>query len=113
MSISETFRDWLIRPVLNKITRLESKMADVSEVLNEVAAGLRGPLASSIQALIAENSTLAARNAELEGEDVAESSAASDVKAAFDEVAGVFAAPELPDVPELEPVVEEPVDPTV
>lgn len=94
MSLSNVVRNWLVEPVLAKLTELEMKMADVSNVLNEVAAGLRGPLATSIQALIAEN-------AELRGEDEAESAAAADVRSAFDEVAAVFAPAELPDVEPL------------
>lgn len=111
MSVSDALRDWLIQPVLDKLMTVEATMADVSQVLNEVAAGLRGPLATSIQALIASEAAARARVAELEGEDVAESAAAADVKAAFDEVAGVFAAPELPDVPELPAEPEPTPDP--
>jgi hypothetical protein len=94
MSLSESIRNWLLQPVLAKLTELENKMADVSLVLNEVAEGLRGPLATSIQELLAEN-------AALRGEDAAESEAAANVRAAFDEVAAVFAPDDLPDVDPL------------
>lgn len=87
-------------------------MADTSALLNEVADGLRGPLATSITELIAENQRLAADNATLSGEDAAESSAAANVRSAFDEVAGKFtAAPEVPDVAPLpEPAPNPPAD---
>lgn len=84
------------------LTRMESLMADTSALLNEVADGLRGPLATSIQELIAEN-------ASLKGEDAAESTAAQNVKAAFDELAGKFTSdPSTPDVPPLDPAPVEP-----
>lgn len=93
------------------LTRLESQMADVSGLLNEVADGLRGPLATSVTELIAENQRLAQANASLTGEDVAESTAAQNVKTAFDEVASKFTqTPDVPDVgplPEPAPVVDE------
>jgi hypothetical protein len=95
-------------PDTNLINRLEKLMADMSTVLAEVAAGLRGPLATSITALIAENTTLRARNAELEGEDAAESAAADDVRDAFDDVAGLFAP--VPDV-DVDPLPDPPADP--
>lgn len=82
--------------MVSEFRRLWEKMADVSNVLNEVADGLRGPLATSIQDLIAEN-------ASLRGEDAAESTAAANVKAAFDEVAGKFTpVEEVEDVPPLD-----------
>jgi len=78
-------------------------MADqITTVLTEVAEGLRGPLATSITALIAERDTLAARNAELEGTEVVQSSAAADVRAAFHEVAASIApVQDVQDVPDL------------
>jgi hypothetical protein len=82
--------------VMDQLREMKSQMADVSNVLNEVADGLRGPLATSIQELIAEN-------AALKGEDAAESTAAANVKAAFDEVASKFTpVDEVPDVPPLD-----------
>jgi hypothetical protein len=93
----------------NKITNLEALMADVSGVLNEVADGLRGPLATSITELIDENKRLAAEAAvargeadALQAEDAGESAAAQNVRAAFDEVAAKFSAdPGAPDVDPL------------
>lgn len=90
-----------------KFDHLETLMADVSALLNDVAAGLSGPLATSITELIAERDALAAQNAELTGEDVAESAAATNVKTAFDGVAALFAPAELPDV---EPLPEAPAE---
>jgi hypothetical protein len=89
--------------ILTEIKGLRKLMADVSHVLNEVADGLRGPLATSIQDLINENASLREQNATLSGEDAAESEAAANVKAAFDEVAAKFApVEEVPDVPPLD-----------
>jgi hypothetical protein len=94
-TIADTWR--LVDENRTILNRLESLMADTSALLNEVAAGLRGPLATSIQDLIAEN-------ASLRGEDTAETGAAANVKAAFDELAGKFTAdPSTPDVPPLDP----------
>ncbi len=87
-----------------RLTRLETLMTDVSGVLNQVADGLRGPLATSIQELIAENQRLATDNATLSGEDAAESSAADNVKSAFDGVAALFTP--VPDVPDVDPLPE-------
>lgn len=86
------------------IDHLETLMADVSALLNEVADGLSGPLATSINELIAERDALAAQNAALTGEDVAESEAAGRVKSAFDAVASKFTA--TPEVPDVEPLPE-------
>jgi len=98
------------------LIRLENKMADVSGVLNQVADGLRGPLATSITELLAERDRLAADNATLSGEDAAESTAAANVRSAFDGVAALFApVDEVPDVeplPEPAPVEETPGDTT-
>ena len=91
-------------------------MADVSDVLNSVADGLRGPLLTSVRELIA--SEAAARQeaanlrAELDGtvaEDVRESDAAANVKAAFDEVTSELNSDEVP-VDPIPPVDEEPTD---
>lgn len=78
-------------------------MADNSALLNDIAVGLSGPLAGSIQALIAENATL-------RGEDAAESAAAQNVKSAFDSVASLFAAD--PEAPAVEPLPEPETGPT-
>lgn len=86
-------------------------MADqITQTLTDVAAGLRGPLATSITALLAERDQLAARNAELEGTEVAQSTAAADVRSAFDEIAGKFAP--VADVPDVDPLPEAPAEPT-
>lgn len=87
----------------HKLAELGDLMADQSTLLNDIAAGLSGPLAGSIQVLIAEN-------AELRGEDAAESAAAQNVKSAFDSVASLFAAE--PEAPAVEPLPEPETGPT-
>src|SRR3954470_5526641 len=79
-TLAGTLRAWLLAPVITTLSRLEQKMTDVSQVLNDVAAGLSGPLATSIRELIAENATLTGENASLKGEDASESLAASNVR---------------------------------
>jgi hypothetical protein len=86
----------------SRTERLLTMADNITTVLTEVADGLRGPLATSITALLAERDTLAARNAELEGAEAAQSTAADDVRRAFASVAGKFAPVEdVEDVPEL------------
>ncbi len=86
-----------------RVKEIWQKMADMSVVLDDIATKMRGPLASSIRELLAENQNLREQNASLTGEDVAESAAATNVVAAYDEVAGLFASPEVPaDVPVLD-----------
>jgi peptidoglycan hydrolase CwlO-like protein len=81
------------------LTRLENLMADTSPLLNEVAADM-ARLAPAIAALVDENTRLAARNAELAGEDAAETTAATNVKTQWDNIASRFTdAPDVPDVP--------------
>jgi len=96
-----------------RLIRMESLMADVSNLLNEVAADVNGPLNTSVTELIAsEKAALArvaeleGRNAELEGEDARESDAAQAVRAAFDGLAAKFS--QDPEVPDVDPL---PVDP--
>lgn len=87
-------------------------MADeITPILESVAAGL-ADLAVSIGALIAENAQLRERNAELEGTEATQSTAAGGVKTAFDNVAGMLTAePSAPDVEPL-PEPEQPAEPT-
>jgi hypothetical protein len=94
--------------VESKINGLGNGMADVSQVLNDVAAGLRDNLGPRISELLAENSRLRVRNAELEGEDVAESDAATNTKSAFDQVAGLFDQTE--EAPTPDPLPEPPAE---
>lgn len=89
-----------------KIDKMGKNMADVSQVLNDVAAGIRDNLGPRISELLAENAQLRVRNAELEGEDVAESEAAAGVKTAFDGVAGLFDQTE--EAPTPDPLPEPP-----
>lgn len=94
-------------------TWVENKMADTSNILNDVAAALRDKVFPGITELLAENTSLRQENAGLKGEDVAESAAAQNVLAASNEVSGLFDDPELPDVPPVEepPADTDPVDP--
>lgn len=107
-SLTMAFRTWLLKPLADRLTTIEEKMANEAEVLNQVADKLNNDVFPSVSALLAENLQLRTRNAELEGEDVAESAASGRVVEATNNVAGLFAAPDLPDV---EPV-EEPAAPT-
>jgi hypothetical protein len=111
------WRDWVAMPTrvaalhdnLIPLIRKElHTMADqITQTLNDVAEQVRGPLATSIGELIAERDQLAARNAELEGTEVAQSAATENVRSAFADVAGVFTRnPETPDVPADLPVPE-------
>lgn len=104
--------------VTAELSRLGVAMANATDVLNEVAAGLRGPLATSILDLIAERDAAEAARvqavnalAEEQGreatEEAQESEAAQGLRDAFGEVAGLFEDDDLPDVeplPEPEPV---------
>lgn len=104
MSISEILRGWLVAPVLAALEDLETKMDNITTTLNEVAEGLRGPLATSITDLIAERDALAVRNSELEGTEVEQGTAADAVRTAFADVASKFAP--VAEVPDVEPLPE-------
>jgi hypothetical protein len=90
------------------LLRLGEQMANLSEVLQEVAAGLRGPLATSILDLIASSEAKDRRIAELTGSDVEEDAAIADVRDAFGEVAGLFADDDVP--ADVEPLPETPAE---
>jgi hypothetical protein len=79
-----------------RVKEILVKMDNITTLLNDVAEKLRGPVYTSVQALIA-------RNAELEGTESTQSAAAANVQSAFGEVSDLFAAagPETPDVPPL------------
>jgi hypothetical protein len=103
-----------------RLIQIGDAMADVSALLNEVAADVNGPLNTSVTELIASEKAALARVAELEGrntaleaEDASESAAAQAVREAFNGLANKFKAPEVPDVEPLpEPTPEPaPVDP--
>lgn len=96
----------MLAEIRGKIEQMETAMADVSQVLNDVATGLRDNLGPRIQDVLAENAALRTRNAELEGEDVAESAAAENVRAAFDEVARAF--DQTDEAPTPDPLPEPP-----
>lgn len=76
---------------------------DITPVLTGVAQGL-ADLGPKLSALLAENAELRARNAELEGTEATQSAAATDVKAAYDNVAGLLTAE--PSAPDVEPLPE-------
>ncbi len=103
-----------------QLNRMEKHMADVSPLLNKLAEDLRAFGAGPFAAVLAENTALKARNADLEGEDVAETGAAENAVAAFNELANpVTESPEVPvdiepvEVPTEEaPAEEPPAEPT-
>ncbi len=100
---TQSTQDELTLSVLRRIEHLERFMADTSPVLNKLAEDLRAWGAGPFAALLADNARLAARNAELEGEDVAESSAADNAVSAFNDLTAPVT--ESPDVPvEISPV---------
>jgi hypothetical protein len=90
--LSTLIRNWLLEPVLEVLQRVEFIVANDSQVLNDVAAVLRGSLYTSISDLLAEN-------AALRGEDAEESAAAEGVRSAVAELGSLFAPADLPDVP--------------
>lgn len=92
--------------VSNRLDEMERLMADVSNVLNDVATALRDNLGPNITALLAEDARLRARNAELEGEDVAESEAANNVQSAFNDAAALF--DQTDEAPTPDPLPEPP-----
>lgn len=93
----------------NRLHALEKSMADVSPLLDKLAQDLRSWSAGPFAAVLADNARLTARNAELEGEDAAESSAAANAVSAFNEL--VAPVTDSPDVPVEIPPVEVPADP--
>ena len=101
----------LLVEVRGKIDEMGKNMADVSQVLNDVAAGMRDNLGPRIVELLQRNAELESRNAELEGEDVAESDAATNVQQAFNGVAGLFDGTD--EAPTPDPLPDPPVNPGV
>ena len=95
--------------IQSEIIEMGRKMADTSTVLNEVSEGLR-TLGPRIADLLTENDALRKRNAELEGEDVAESDAAVSVKSAYDGVVAAFdqtdEAPTPDKLPQTDPAFD-------
>jgi paraquat-inducible protein B len=98
----------MVAEIRGRIDSMGATMADVSDVLNGVAEGLRDRLGPAIRDVLAENAQLRNRNAELEGEDVAESAAASNVKSAFDDVARQFDGTDEAPTPDPLPEPEQP-----
>ncbi len=102
----------LASDILSRLESLEAAVADVSPVLNKLADDIASWASGPFAELLAENQRLVARNAELEGEDAAESTAAARAVEEFNRiVAPVDQAPEVP--VEIPPVVvpEAPVVP--
>lgn len=95
--------------ILARLTALENHMADVSPLLNQLADDIATWAAGPFAELLAENARLAARNAELEGEDVAETSAATRAVDEFNRI--VAPVSESPEVPAEIPPVEVPAEP--
>lgn len=99
-------RDWLMKPV---VSAMENLMADVSPLLTQLAQDLRAFGEGPFTELVARNAALEARNAELEGEDSAESAAAESAVSAYNEIAArVTRSPEVPE--EIPPVQVPPAD---
>jgi hypothetical protein len=94
--------------ILARLTELESRMADVSPILNQLANDMAAWASGPFAELLAENTRLAARNAELEGEDAAEATAAERAVAEFNRI--VAPVSEAPEVPAEIPPVEVPTD---
>lgn len=76
-------------------------MADNSQALHDIADGLRS-LGQSLAGVLEENR-------QLRGEDAAESAAAEDVRAAFEDLRGKFEP--VAEVPTPEPLPEVPAEP--
>lgn len=103
--LSALIAPWRAARVIDRIndqlTSIGATMADQSALLNDIAVGLTN-LASPVSDLIAENTRLAQENADLKGEDAAETTAAAAVQTAYNNLASKFAStPDVPDVPEL------------
>jgi hypothetical protein len=94
--------------ILARLKQLESHMADVSPILNQLADDMAAWAAGPFAELLAENARLAARNAELEGEDAAETTAADRAVTEFNRI--VAPVSEAPEVPTEIPPVEVPND---
>jgi len=95
-----------LHTVIPTIKETRTMTDQITTTLTEVADGLRGPLATSITALLAERDELAGRVATLEGTEVEQSAAAADVKAAFADVAAKFGP--VDEVPDVDPLPEGP-----
>jgi hypothetical protein len=91
--------------VLTQLSNLGGKMADVSQMLNDLAFDL-DELGTPLDELLAERDALAAEVAELRGEDVRESEAATAVRDSFNRVAARFQSE--PSVPDVTPIEEQP-----
>lgn len=107
----------VVLQIPTRLIRLETLMSADRDFLNELAQDL-SDLAAPVDALLASESALRARVAELEGEAAADQAgdlaAAQPVRDQLDLIRGKFAAkPDLPDIatPDApaEPVVDEPV----
>jgi phosphatidylglycerophosphatase A len=86
------------------LQELRRMMADQTQFLNDVAATLRDRVFPGVSELLARNATLEAAAAAQGAEEASESTAGEDLRAATDEVVGLFNA--NPDVPDLEPLPE-------
>lgn len=103
-SISEAIRDWFNQPIIAKIEEVGLIiMANEADRLQQVADQLNNNLFPAISQLLQENATLRSRNAELAGEDAAESAATDNVVVATQNVSNLFSDPDVPDVEPIEP----------
>lgn len=94
-----------------KINERLSVMSDaISTTLNGLATRITDELKPALIQLINDDKEKAARLAELEGTEVAQSEAADRVKAAVDGLAADLTA--SPDAPDVEPLPEIPAEPT-
>lgn len=99
------------RQVIALLNTLGGTMADLSNMLNELAADLDS-LGTPLDNALAELEAAELALAELRGEEVRESEAAASAREAFNRIAGRFQSePEVPDVTPLP--VEEPSAPAV
>lgn len=99
-----------LRKMSDQLDTVEMIMADNSPLLNQLATNLRSFAQNEFANLVADNTRLASRVAELEGEDVAEAAAADNAVAAFNELtAPVTESPDVPvEIPPVDAPTEEP-----
>jgi hypothetical protein len=96
-SLSETIRGWLLAPTLTALTDLKgSLMADISSALNQLRDDINGPLRAKVEALLARNTELEGQAAVQGAEEARESTAAADLRDAFNTLAARFDPADVP-----------------
>lgn len=99
-SLSETVRGWLLAPIHSALTDLKgSLMADISQALNAIRDDINGPLRAKVEALLARNAELEGQAAVQGAEEARESTAATDLRDAFDTLAARFEPADVPAQP--------------